>query len=218
MFDNPKRAFIEAFFLAIIVFIIGIMLGVSYEDSRLNAINDYYSLSEVSLMDSIALGKITDLKTLDCSSLIASNIGFADKIYNEALTLEQYEETGSLTDSMMIAHKKYDVLRTLLWINVINSKETCKNGFSDVVYLYEYNPDDLQVKADQIVWSRILFDVKQKYADDMILIPIAVNSNISSLDYLMKEFKISKYPAVIINEKNVIYNLESSEDIEKYLK
>jgi len=218
MFDNPKRAFLEAFLFTLIIFALGIFLGVSIENSRLNDINNYYALSEVSLMDSMALGKIPELQSFNCTKLMKNNIDFADKIYNEALLLEKYEDSGELTDSLKIAHRKYDVLRTILWINIIDSKEKCKNDVSTVVYLYEYAPNDLTNKADQIVWSRILFDLKQKYGDKMILIPIAVDSNISSLGYLGKQFNISKYPSVIIDEKNILYDLKSMEEIEKYLK
>ena len=142
MFDNPKRAFLEAFILAVIIFVFGIILGVSFENNRLDKINEYYALSEISLMDSIALGQMADLNVFSCSDLIENNINFADKIYTEAALLEKYEESGDLTDSLALAHKKYDVLRTVLWINVMKTRDRCKSNLSSVVYLYDYNTKD----------------------------------------------------------------------------
>jgi hypothetical protein len=218
MLDNPKRAFWEAFFLALVIFIFGIIIGIIFENNRLSQIDDYYSLSEVSLIDSLSLSNLADVKSFSCSELIKSDIVFADKIYEEARLLEKYEQSGDLTDSLKIAHKKYDVLRTLLWINVMKTKEKCRNNFSSIVYLYEYEPKDLIKRAQQIVWSRILFDLKQKYGDQIILIPISATNNVSSLDSIKSSLNISDYPVVVINEKNILYNLTSITDMEKYLK
>ena len=201
MFSNPKRAFLEAFFLAIIVFILGLLIGVSFEDSRLNQINQYYTNSEISLMDSVALNRISELKNISCDEMINYDFEFADKIYNEAILLEKYEESGKITDSINVAHKRYDLLRTILWINVMKTREKCQENFNSVVYLYNYNTNDLTERAQQIVWSRILFDLKQKTGEKIILIPISVNNDITSLKLLVNEFKIEKYPVVIINEK-----------------
>lgn len=218
MFSNPKRAFWEAFFLALIIFLFGIILGIAFENNRLSQIDDYYSLSEVSLIDSLSLSSLADLNNFSCSELTKSDIAFADRIYDEARLLEKYEQSGDLTESMKTMHRKYDVLRTLLWINVMKTKEKCKNNFSSVVYLYEYNTEDLVKRAQQVVWSRILFDLKQKYGDKIILIPISATSNVSSLDSITNSLNVSSYPVVIINEKNVLYDLASINDMEKYLK
>ena len=218
MFNNPKRAFLEAFFLALVIFIIGFLIGVSFEDSRLNKINEYYTLSEISLMDSIALNRISDLKNISCDELINYDFEFADKIYDEALLLEKYEESGKITDSINAAHKRYDLLRTILWINVMKTREKFQRNFKTVIYNNNYNTKDLTERAQQIVWSRILFDLKQESGEKIILIPISVNNDITSLRLLVDGFKIRKYPAIIIDEKNIIYDLTSVEDIEKYLK
>ncbi len=218
MFDNPKRAFLEAFFLALVIFIIGLLIGVSFESGRLDQINQYYSNSEISLMDSVALNRISDLQNLSCNKSIDYNAEFANKIYNEALLLEKYEESGKMTDTINTAHKRYDLLRTILWVNVIKTREKCSSKIDSVVYLYNYNTEDLTERAKQRVWSRILFDLKQKEGDKIILIPISVNNDITSLKLLLDKFEINQYPAVIINEKNVLYNLTSISDMGKYLK
>lgn len=218
MLDNPKRAFWEAFLLALIIFAFGIILGIAFENSRLEKIDDYYASSEISLIDSLSLSNLADLKNFSCSELITSNIEFADRIYDEARLLEKYEQSGDLTESLKVTHKKYDVLRTLLWINVMKTKERCKNNFSSVVYLYEYETEDLTERAEQTVWSRILFDLKQKYGEKIILIPISATSNVSSLDSIIKSLNISSYPAVVVNDKTVLYDITSTEDMEKYLK
>jgi hypothetical protein len=106
-------------------------------------------------------------------------------------------------------------LRTILWINIISAKENC-NEINTVVYFYVYNTEDIPLKAKQIVWERILGDLKNKLGNEFILIPIAVNQDISSLDYLLERYNIQQFPSVIINEKIILYEHQTFEELEKY--
>ncbi len=216
MLSNPKNAIWEAFLLTGVVFVIGLLLGISYENGKIDQINEYYADSEISLTDIMAMNKIIDTKNLSCEVLIDSNLGFADKIYEEVRLLEKYEDSGKISDGMKLAHKKYDLLRTFLWVNSGETLKRCRN-FSVVVYLYEYESDDLIQKANQNVWSKVLYDLKQDVGRDIILIPIAVDSNLTSLNSLVGRFDIESFPAVIINDKNVLTKLSSVEEIKKYL-
>ena len=62
MKKNKKSVFWQALILTIIVFTIGIFLGIAYEESKIDEISDYYVLSEIFLMDSFALSKLTDVR------------------------------------------------------------------------------------------------------------------------------------------------------------
>jgi hypothetical protein len=219
MKKNTKNVFWQALILTIIVFIAGIFLGIAYEGSKINEINDYYALSEIFLMDSFALSKFTnviDTGLVDCDVLTDTNIEFADKIYTEAHMLEQYEESGKLSEALKILHRKYDLLRTLLWINLMDIPDKCKEKVSVVVYLYEYETKDLVKKATNRVWSKILFDLKQEMGNKIILIPIAVDTDLASLNFLISRYDISEYPVVIIDE-HIISEINLVDDLKEYL-
>lgn len=216
MLGNNKNVFWEAFLIAGAIFVLGLLLGVFVESNRLNEISSYYSHAEVSLIDSLALSNAIS-NSSDCKNIISSNVEFANSIYNEALLLEKYEDSGKITDDMIIAHQRYDLLRTILWQNLREISQKCPNEFNSIIYLYTYNPSNIGEKATQAVWSNILYDVKQKEANNVILVPIAINSNLSSLNYMIKEFNITQFPAVIINDKTVLYQLDSSDSVEKFL-
>ncbi|VVB79878.1 Uncharacterised protein [uncultured archaeon] len=218
MLGNPKNAFWEAFLLAVVVFILGLLLGVAYETSRYQEMNQYYVKSELALMDVFAFSNLIDVQNTSCNQLVQYNIDFANRIYDEAVLLENYEKSGKITDETKLAHKKYDLMRTLLWIDVIKTREKCSQSFDSVVYLYEYNTNDLDIRATQNVWSKVLYDLKQEKGDKIILISIAVdNPEIRSIQDMSRNFNISKYPAVVINDKTVITDLSSASDLEKYL-
>jgi len=109
---------------------------------------------------------------------------------------------------LKLLHKKYDLLRALLWVSNENSLKRCHN-YNLVVYLYDYGTEDTEKKATQNVWSKILFKVKtQSY--NVLLLPIAANQNLTTIDYLTNKYKIKKFPAVIINNNKIIYKLENA--------
>ncbi|HLC87372.1 MAG TPA: hypothetical protein VJH65_03810 [Candidatus Nanoarchaeia archaeon] len=217
MLKSQKHVFWEAFIIAIVIFILGMLLGYSFELSKVDNMNDYYAQSEVSLMDVLTFRELLSDNNTHCDILIKSNIELADKIYHEARILERYDDSRKISETLKYVHQRYDLLRTLLWINTAEIKEKCKKNFSSVVYLYDYTPEDLTKKANQAVWSKVLFDLKQKEGENLILIPIASSRNLVSLNTLVSNFNITNYPVVIINDKYVIYEIKSVEDIEKYL-
>ena len=217
MLNNKKRVFWEALILTILIFILGFLAGLVFENKRVDIIEEYYIQSENSLMDIFALNNFASLNNLSCDALISSNIDFANRIYDEAKILEEYERTGKITDKMDIEHKKYDIMRTFLWINTIKTRETCKdNPIHTIVYVYHFNTNDLTEKATNSVWSKILADLKETRGNEIILIPISADSNIIALNSILENYEISQYPVLIINNKYVINELSSVKEIEKY--
>ena len=214
---NSKRVFWEALLITLVVFVGGIVLGISLEGKRVDNINDYYLRSEISMVDILALNSFIGNEDLSCEDLVMSNFEFADRIYEEALLLEKYEDSGRVTETMKLEHKKYDLLRTFLWDNAITSKEKCKADFDVVVYLYNAEPLDLGEKAENTVWSKILLDVKIEKGFDMILIPVAVDSELVSLNSKLSNFNITSYPALVINDEIVVEELNSAEDLKGVL-
>ncbi len=212
MLKSNKHVFWEALFVTIVIFLIGLFIGLFIENSRASDIQDYYTASEINLFDSLVITEMLKQGGLDCDLVKNENLKFADKIYQEARLLEKYDESGKLSDSIKLLHKKYDLLRTLAWINNKEAIKQCQN-YDVIIYLYEYEPDSSKIKAEQIIWSEILSNVKRIMGGDLILIPIAADSELTSLNLMLSELKITTFPAVIINDKQVIHSLKSPEEI-----
>lgn len=217
MLKSRKHVFWEALFLTVVVFFFGMLLGVAFENSQLQSVNEYYAKSEISLIDILAMNSITDIRSIDCEFLIESNLNFADRIYEEAVILEDYENAKKLTENIELAHKKYDLLRVFLWTDSMKILEKCGRSFSSVVYLYDAEPQDLEKKATQGVWSKILYDLKQIKKDDIVLIPIGVDGELESINLMVKRFEIEELPVVVINNKHVVTELSSVEELEEFL-
>jgi len=215
MLKSKKHVFWEALLVTILIFLIGIFFGMLIETGNTNEISNLYLSSEISLTDSMATLRLTENFDLDCESLKTNNINFANQIYEEAKLLEKYETSGKLTEGMKLLHKKYDLLRTILWINNQDSLNRC-NNYNLIVYLYEYEAEKTEQKATQNVWSKILLDTKQNN-DNILLIPIAADQDLTSLNLLIDQYEITQFPALIINNKEIIYELKSAETIKPLL-
>jgi len=209
--------FLQALALTIVVFLIGMYAGIALEENRLGEINEYYINSEVSLLDVLALDNMVGNVDVDCVDLKNANAELLDRVYYEALLLDDYKESGRVTDNLESFHKKYDVLRTHLWINAIKIKDVCGEEFNTVVYLYNGTIKDLGIKAEENVWSRVLYDLKVLEEENVLLIPIDIGSDLVSLNSLVKDYGIERYPSVVINEKDVFSDLATDEELRVFL-
>lgn len=208
---SKKHVFWEALIITIVIFLAGLFLGMLLEAGNSAKISNLYLQSEISLTDAATTARLSEDITLSCETIKEQNIEVANRIYEEAKLLELYEDSGKLTDSMEYLHKKYDLLRTLLWISNDKVIERCEN-YNLVVYLYEYNSEDNEVKAMQNVWSKILLDIKEQ-SHDFVLIPIAANQNLTSLEFLKEKYEIEKLPSLVINNEHVLYELDNAKSV-----
>ena len=173
--------------------------------------------TEANLFDTLALTYLLNSQELSCQELENVYVNFADKVYEEAKNVREFDDSAKIISSTIYIHKKYDLLRTILWINIAGVEDKCKD-INSVVYLYEYNTDDLNKKAKQSVFAKILNDLKDEKGNSFILIPIAVDNNIYSLENFIDSKDIKEFPVVIIDDEHYIYNLTRVEELEKHLK
>ena len=144
-------------------------------------------------------------------------IDFADRIFKEVSILEKYEDSARLSDGIVFQHKKYDLLRAILWSNSLIVKEKCNSGFHTIVYFFEYNSDDPILVVKQRSFSKFLEEIKDKKGSSVVLIPIAGNLNIGSIEFLKSNYGVDSLPAVLVDEKVVATDIEELTNIEDYL-
>jgi len=217
LFKSQKHVFWQALVLTLIVFNFGIFLGFMLENSRVGKVNELYAESELSLLDVKIQSEIYSFVNINCDDAVKENIDFANRIYEEAKILDRYETSSRLTEGIKLQHKKYDLLRTLLWLNSIKIKQKCNASYYNLVYFYQYNAPSIEQKAKQTVFSRLLGELKEKHGNNVLLIPIAADNNISSVNVLLKTYNITTLPSVLIDEKTTAEGFLSREDIEKHL-
>lgn len=209
-----RESFFVAFVLTVIIFAIGLLLGFYLESSRQSGLETALSNSEVNLLDEQLRGQISSGFDINCDLAIKSTFTFADRIYQEAVTLEEYDTASKFENQLKILHKRYDLLRTVLWLQSIELKKKCPGEFHTVVYLYEYNTDNVETKALQVAISKQLQDLKSKYPGDVLLIPIAGNMGVDSVSLIRENKGISTLPTILVDENVRIDKLLDMKEIE----
>lgn len=218
MFHSQKHVFWQALLVTILIFSLGIISGVVLENWRTSKIDFLFQKSEMDLLDIKLQSEIYSRKDFNCETAINENLKFADRIFNEAKLLDRYETATRLTENIIVQHKKYDILRAMLLLNSIKIKERCNASYYEVVYFYNFDEKNLNKKAKQNVFSKLLEEVKNRKGADVLLIPIAGNIEASSIALLMDRYKVSKadLPIILINQNIKITEIENIEELIKY--
>lgn len=214
---SQKWAFLKALIITLIVFNIGIYMGYKLESYRIDKINDWFLNSDIQLLDQKIQEEALDMMDLNCELLVQENINFGDQIYQEALAIDRYEKANRINQDIIFQHKRYDLLRTLFWINSIKIKEKCNSTYHNVVYFYQYNDPTIELKSKQKFFSNLLAQLKEEKGSDIMLIPIAADNNLSAIDILIDKYEIEELPTILIDESIKITEVENIEDVEKHI-
>lgn len=220
MLNSQKHIFWQALLVTILIFGIGIVLGIILENWRTGEIDYMFQNSEINIMDIKLQTEIYSKGDFNCDTAIRENLNFAERIYNEAKLMERYESASTLTENLATRHRKYDILRANLLLNSIRIKEKCNSSYSDVVYFYKYNNPTLDTKAKQNTFSKLLMELKKRKGDEILLIPMAGDNDVVSINLLLDKFGISQdeLPVILINNKKKITELESIDELMKNFK
>ncbi len=219
MFKSQKNAFWQALVITLFIFGIGVFVGILLENSRIGNINEVFYESEIDLLDIRLQNEIYSRGEFNCELAVQENIKFADKIYEEGKILEKYEEASRLNpEKLNVQHKKLDILRAMLLLNSLEIKEACNSSYYNVIYFYRLNNPRLDLKPKQEVFSRLLGQLKEKYGDEILLIPMAADNEISSINILLDRYDVGleDLPIIIIDEEVRITELQNIEKLEKY--
>lgn len=210
--------FIEALALTIMLFIGGFMLGLLMENNRNSELATSYLSVEVEILDLGAKLDISNLGKYTCSELILRNSEIGDEIYSQALIFQRYEDAAIFTkDKLVEEHRKFDILRTMFWINSVKIKDRCGSRvFDTVVYLYDYPVEDMSSVAKQRVMESITAEIKGKIDGNIVLIPIAKDLNISTLDSMIEKYSNINESAVLVVNEDAVFLSNQTMEIRSY--
>jgi hypothetical protein len=210
-----KHVFWQALIFTVIIFIIGLIFGYFLESYRADRIELDVMGSEINMLDEQIRGTIASSSNVSCDLAIKSTFAFADKVYGEALKLEKYDAASKLDkDALSIIHKRYDLLRMMLWQESIKVRKRC-GGFHIIVYFFKYDSENVELRAEQSFYSRLLTDIKNKHPAEVLLVPIAANMDIASVDLAKASYGISKLPAILVDEREVVSSIITLDELEK---
>jgi len=208
-----RHVFWQALVFTIIIFAVGLIFGFYLESSRASTVEVNLLGSEVNLLDEQLRGKIVESSNLSCGVALDSTFAFADKVYEEALKLEQYESSSKFNqETMLVLHRRYDLLRTMFWLEAVTLKKRCPS-FHTVVYFFNYNTNDIKMKAKQSFFSNLLRDIKEENAGKILLIPIAADLDLAAVDIAMQTYKVNSSPMILIDETKRVNDVITQKEL-----
>jgi len=210
-------AFWKAFIFSTIIFIFGLNMGSFIENSTLDKLEKNVINSEVELYDSNIRSNVLEYYDISCEKSIKNTFEIADKIYEEVKLLEDLDKASTIVEGFEEVHKRYDLLRTQLWLDATNLKTNCQDNFNLIVYIYEYNSKKPQVISIQNLYEELTSEIKSNYESEVLLIPIANNMELNSLELLLENYDIVNQTSIIINNKYVIKGVTNYQEIASYL-
>ena len=213
-----KDVFWKAGLFTLVVFMSGVLLGYLIESYRVDEIRNEYRTIEKDWADAKIQSRFYDLMEPSfCNESIKENLNFADRVYNEGLKLERFEKNSRLTNEILYDKERYVLLKLDFWLNSVFLKDKCKTNYTNLIYFYAQEPNLVQ-KAGQDAQSLILKDLKDKYGQDLMLIPVPIDLDIATINILKDAYNIDEIPSLLINEKIKLTGVNSIEEIEKAIK
>lgn len=214
---SKYKVFFESLVLSLFIILIGVSIGFALESARTGKILEEYKLFEIRALDlKLQNYYYQTMDQASCEIALASNLKFADDIYDEGLIIEKYEQVEEFTDNILLAKQRYILLKTELWLNSILLKKKCDSSFHIVVYIYSQT-DDMKKGVEQEIVSNELKNLKEKHGNEIILIPIAGDIGLDSVELQMQVYNVTYLPSIIIDEKVVLEGFNTVEEIEEYL-
>lgn len=211
---NQYDAFWKAFAISSAVFMTGIYVGILLDSGRVDAVRAEYTGMDIQTSDArlqnLYYQTLGDTENF-CGPAIEENLAFSEKVYREGLRIDEYEKVNKFAPALIDEKRRYVLLKLQFWLNAIGLKKACNANYVNVVYFYShYNGT-----AQEQVQSAVLRNLKEKYGRDMMLIPLPLDMNITTIEAIKKQYGISASPTILIDEKTVLTGLQGLGDLDE---
>lgn len=124
--------------------------------------------------------------------------------------LEEYELNEELSEEYLLLKQQYMHLSIRTWIHAKNLYDKCEINIVHGLTFYSANCEKCVSQGEQI---DILKEKLNEKNLDMIMFPIDMNSDEILIKNLVKYYKISSTPAVMINDNVFQGRLYSAEEL-----
>lgn len=214
-----KKTVLRTTIITVAIFVGGFLFGIYVDNLGLedvkHRLTDIDNLWNDARLLQEHIQTISDNTTEYCGYLLDENLKIGDKIYEEGIEVEKYEESSRFVMSEFLVEKKrYALLDLQFWVNSIDLKKKCDANYSTVVYFYS----QFDKTAEQKFQSRVLWDLKQKCGSQIIYITFPMDMDISTLNVVKNVYNIEKIPAILINESVLLTSPVSMTELEKHIK
>lgn len=213
-----RRVYIQAGILSLFVLLIGMMMGIWIDNYRLNTIRNALSEVDINSYDARLLNSYLQIFGNEyCDVALEQNLAYNNKIYEEGKKIENKLAANTFNTEAQQEWRRYTLLQTQFWLNSVELKEMCGFDYHTVVHLFRQKNTTVVEEVNNKVQSSILLDLKDVCGRKMMLIPITVDTDLIVVDAIAKQFDISEYPAVIVDESFVFQGVTTKDKLNELL-
>lgn len=213
-----KDIFFKSAAITAVIFAIGISVGVFLDNSRLEEVQGKLTQIDTFWNDARLQTSLQDLfnQSISCSNSIKANLEFNDRIFKEGQKIQRFEETNRFAPTLLLEKSRYALLQTQFWFNSINIRNRCNADYNTLVYFYSHYNETVAI--EQKLQSAVLLDLKERCGQKVMLIPLPLDLNITTIDLLVDNYKIRKTPTILINETILLEGLQAEISLLNYVK
>ncbi len=208
--------FWKAFVLTLVIFVLGMLVGFWIDNGRVEEIRAEYKGMEISSNDARLQAlyyQVFRNSSNFCEPAIQENLVFSEKVYSEGVRIERYEKINKLAPSLVTDKRRYILLKLQFWFNSIELKRTCKANYTNLVYFYSH----YNTTMPEHVQSKVLQEVKESCGPNLMLIPLPVDLNITTIDIIKKQYNITLTPTLLINEEVKLEGLHGKDELWRHI-
>ena len=189
---------LAALAITVIIFTIGIMIGLQVSDLRINAITNAARLQRAQF-ESLQL-QYTFLNSAQNSSCVAFRTALDHNIYeleNARTKLEAYIEDANDEEEFMIAKREYMITEIRYWLLAQQAEKVCELDTVSVLFFYRRS----QVCGDCGTQGIILTYLKERFKDKLLIFSLDADMQDPTVMLIKNTYKIENTPSVVIEER-----------------
>lgn len=221
MVDKMKEKdniYVKSLVISIFIFLSGMMFGILIDNYRISHIRKSLMSDIIFWDDSIFLTRLKELYGEGfCSEALELNLLYNQKIYERGKEIEEMIKLNRFAPEMREELRKYTLMQVKFWLDSRGLKEKCNFTYKNVLYLQDFFAKEQEVRLRNKVQSKIMLDVKERCGNKILLIPINMDLNLTTVDVIKLRYNVTRSPTIIIDDKIVLEGIVSLQDLLKIL-
>ena len=192
-----------AFFLTIIIFSLGVLMGLVIEGKRISYDERLLQEQELELSSSqLQYAFIDSLGDKESCPTIQAVLG--ENLFNlekSSRKVVEHAEDSKLSDQEFNRLKRlYSLEQLRYWFFAEKVKEQCAQPFSRVIYFYSDNEDCKYCREQAVVLNYL----KAVFEESLLVFSLDEKLDEPMVQLLKKNYNITEYPTLIVEESVLV--------------
>lgn len=216
MRETKRSRYFLAFFVTVVIFLLGFLLGMTISSGKIEYLEniyksqsaDYESLQfQYALLETLSEDDPNETCSV-ISAILENNLKLLGPAQDK---IEGYEISGDTNnEDYRIIKRKYMIANLRYWLLAKKSKEICDSDLVSIIYFYNQNCGSCR---DQ---GFILSQLKNIFAESLLIFHMDAGITEEPLiDILRRSYKVYSFPTLVIEEQTFGEFLSKDDILEK---